>query len=137
VRIAATLLACALVLTGCASESSGRADGPGEGLNPASTSSAPSADSSTSAGVGVGITIKDGKVTPQGDRIDVPLGGEVSLEVTSDADEEIHVHSDPEHTFEIKAGHTKTFSFTIDTPGQVAVEAHHLDVTILQLVVRP
>jgi hypothetical protein len=25
----------------------------------------------------------------------------------------------------------------VDVPGQVAVEAHHLDVTVLQLVVRP
>jgi len=61
----------------------------------------------------------------------------VTLNVTSDADEEIHVHSDPEHEYEVKAGDSLDETFTIDTPGQVAVEAHHLDVTILQLVVEP
>lgn len=134
-RIAAGLLACALVLTGC-----GGPDEPGLQADPTSdgpTSAAPSAEPSTSAGVGLDIVIKNGKATPQGDRVDVPVGGEVNLEVTSDADEELHVHSDPEHTFEVKAGETRTFSFTVDTPGQVAVEAHHLGVTIVQLVVRP
>ena len=85
----------------------------------------------------VSIVIKDGKVTPQGDRVEVKVGQQVTLKITSDADEEIHVHSDPEHTYEVAAGESISESFTIDTPGQVAVEAHHLDVTIVQLVVRP
>ena len=120
-RIAATLLACALVLTGC-----GGSDRPGEtdgGLQ--------------GTGTKVDIVIKDGKVTPQGKRVKVKAGDPVTLNVTSDADEEIHVHSDPEHEYEVKAGDSLDETFTIDTPGQVAVEAHHLDVTILQLVVEP
>jgi plastocyanin len=129
VRIAAALLACALVLTGC-----GGSDEPSTTKKVASSQS-PTSD--TAEGVGLGITIENGKVTPQGERVNVPVGAKVTLEVTSDAGEELHVHSDPEHTFEVKAGETKTFSFTIDTPGQVAVEAHHLDVTIVQLVVKP
>ena len=122
-RIAATLLACALVLTGC-----GGSDGPGtreEGGGLKAT------------GTKVDIVIKDGKVTPQGKRVKVKAGDPVTLNVTSDADEEIHVHSDPEHEYEVKAGDSLDETFTIDTPGQVAVEAHHLDVTILQLVVEP
>lgn len=118
-RIAAALLACALVLTGCGG------------------SAEPSTSDATGTGPTVNIRINGGEVAPQGERVDVTAGEQVWLEVTSDADEEIHVHSDPEHTFEVKAGKTNTFSFTIDTPGQVAVEAHHLDVTILQLVVEP
>jgi TolA-binding protein len=84
----------------------------------------------------VQITITDGKVTPRGDRVEVKKGQKITLVVTSDADEEIHVHSDPEHTYQVKAGGSIEKSFTIDTPGQVAVEAHHLDATIVQLVVR-
>lgn len=114
-RTAAALLAGALVLTGC-----GGSDEP-----------------DTSDRTSVDITIKDGKVTPQGERVDVKVGEPVTLHVTSDADEEIHVHSDPEHEYEVKAGDSIDETFTIDTPGQVAVEAHHLDVTILQLVVTP
>jgi len=117
VKIAATLLACAVVLAGCGgSESDG-------GLK--------------ASGPTVDIVIKDGKVTPQGKRVDVKAGTPVTLHITSDADEEIHVHSDPEHEYEVKPGDDVTKSFTIDTPGQVAVEAHHLDATIVQLVVKP
>lgn len=85
----------------------------------------------------VEITIKGGKATPQGDRVEVKAGKPVTLQITSDADEEIHVHSDPEHTYEVGPGDAISKTFTIKTPGQVAVEAHHLGVTIVQLVVRP
>lgn len=85
----------------------------------------------------VKIVIGQGKVSPQGGRIEVRSGQQITLTVTSDVDEEIHVHSDPEHTFQVKAGGALTETFTIDTPGQVAVEAHHAGVTIVQLVVRP
>jgi hypothetical protein len=119
VKIAATLLACALVLTGC---------GGGDGSD--------GSDAAKGA-VTVRIVIKDGKVTPQGKRVDVKAGEKVTLHITSDADEEIHVHSDPEHEYEVGPGDQLDETFTIDTPGQVAVEAHHLDVTIVQLVVTP
>lgn len=85
----------------------------------------------------VKIVIKDGKVSPRGDRFEAKVGQEITLSVTSDAADEIHVHSDPEHTFEVEPGKAQVFSFTIDTPGQVAVEAHHAGATIVQLVVRP
>lgn len=94
------------------------------------------ADELTAEGTVVEITIKDGKVTPQGGRVEVAAGKRVRLLVTSDADEEIHVHSDPEHTYEVTAGGSIDKAFTIDRPGQVAVEAHGLGVTIVQFVVR-
>ncbi|MGH3459544.1 hypothetical protein [Aeromicrobium sp.] len=85
----------------------------------------------------VDIAIKDGKVTPQGERVDVLVGQPVILRITSDADEEIHVHSEPEKEFKVRAGDQVEEMLTIDTPGQVAVEAHEVDATIVQLVVRP
>lgn len=85
----------------------------------------------------VQIDIKDGKVVPQGERVEIKVGQEVELRVSSDQDDEIHVHSSPEHEFEVKAGATDdTFTFSIKTPGQVAVESHELAVTIAQLVAR-
>ena len=84
----------------------------------------------------VEIAIQDGKVTPQGKRVEVGADGKVTLAVTSDVAEEIHVHSDPEHTYEVPAGGSIVKTFTLTTPGQVAVEAHGLGVTIVQLVVR-
>lgn len=87
-------------------------------------------------GTVVDIAITDGKVTPLGKRVEVGDSGVVTLQVTSDVAEEIHVHSDPEHTYRVPAGGSITETFTITTPGQVAVEAHELGATIVQLVVR-
>lgn len=86
----------------------------------------------------VDITIANGKVTPQGKRVDVKVGQPVLLNVTSDAADEIHVHSDPEHSLEVEpSDRPLKMTFTLKTPGQVAVESHHLDVTIVQFVVKP
>ena len=40
----------------------------------------------------IDITIADGKVDPNGRKVDVPLGATVVLNVTSDIDDEIHAH---------------------------------------------
>jgi len=86
----------------------------------------------------VDITIAKGKVTPQAKRVDVKVGQPVLLNVTSDAADEIHVHSDPEHSLEVEpSDQPLKMTFTLQTPGQVAVESHHLGVTIVQLVVKP
>jgi major membrane immunogen (membrane-anchored lipoprotein) len=153
--IAAGMLAAALLLSGC----SGSSDEPAPTATPTDVARSLDGaavdqqakeqaeqtkkaqdeladDVAAEAGT-VRIAIKDGKVTPQGGRVEVRAGQKVTLQMTSDAEEEIHVHSDPEHSYEIAPGESLTKSFTLDTPGQVAVEAHHLDVTIVQLVVRP
>lgn len=89
-------------------------------------------------GVVIDVALYSGrKPTPQGDRVEAKVGQKITLRVTSATDEELHVHSDPEHTFAVKPGKNQLFTFTIDRPGQVAVEAHHAGVTIVQLVVRP
>ncbi|MCW2841046.1 MAG: hypothetical protein JWR55_2529 [Aeromicrobium sp.] len=139
----ATLLLAATLLAGCGSSDEPDAAGSTEPAPAAassstspSTSPSASAEPAEDAGVVVDITIEDGKATPQGDRVEAEVGETITLNITSDAAEEIHVHSDPEHTWEVAAGESITKTFSVDTPGQVAVEAHHLDVTIMQLVVR-
>ena len=126
---AAAVVTAALLVAGCGGNDTGTVS---SSPNPSQKSSAEASD-----GVVVDIAVKDGTVTPQGDRVDVKVGQKVTLRVTSDADDTIHVHSEPEQEFEIRAGDDVEKSFTIDTPGQIAVEAHNLDVTIVQLVVRP
>lgn len=133
--IAATAVV-ALGLAGCGSDDT---DASPAASAPSSTATGtPSATASpASDGVTVDIDVAaDGKVTPQGRRVDVKRGEKVTLHITAKAAEEIHVHSDPEHEYEVKAGDDVSESFTIDTPGQVAVEAHHADTVIVQLVVR-
>lgn len=85
--------------------------------------------------VTIDITIKDGKVDPSGDRVDVDAGQPVDLVVTADEPGELHIHSDPEQQLDYKAG-TTTLPIAIDRPGVVAVESHELDQVIVQLEVR-
>ncbi|CAN5397327.1 hypothetical protein BH10ACT2_BH10ACT2_17320 [soil metagenome] len=59
------------------------------------------------------------------DRVEtVAVGTEVTLNVTSpNADDEIHVHTiDVEQP--VAAGETATFTFVVDTVGEVEVEGH-------------
>jgi plastocyanin len=120
------LLAAVLLIGSCGGNDTGTV----------SSSPDPATESPASEDVIVDIAIKGGKVTPQGDRVDVKVGQTVTLRISSDTAEEVHVHSDPEHTYEVKPGADIEESFAIDTPGQVAVEAHEMDATIVQLVVR-
>ncbi len=129
-KTAAAALLIVLTLSACGTESEPPADPPTSEPTAAATSEAPK-------GVTVDVEIVNGEVVPLGSKVDVKVGEPVNLHIISDAAEEIHVHSDPEHEFEIAAGGDETFTFTIETPGQVAVEAHHLDVTIVELVARP
>ena len=92
-------------------------------------------DGSSDQPVTVDITEKDGKIEPVGKVVKASTGQDITLVVTSDVDE-IHVHSDPEHEFEIAAGdEEKEFTFSVDTPGTIEVESHGLEVTILKLEV--
>jgi plastocyanin len=135
-RITAAMFAVVALLAGC---------GGGEDTGTVSSSPNPSPNQPSavepsddaSEAVVVDIAVKGGKVTPQGDRVEVKVGQKITLHITSDAHEGIHVHSEPEHEYEVEPGDDVEKSFTIDTPGQIAVEAHHLDATIVQLVVRP
>ena len=78
----------------------------------------------------------NGEITPDDAKVvKVGVGQEIQLNVTSDADDEIHVHSDPEHEFEVKAGEDQKFTFTIDSPGTYDVESHELEVTLVKLQV--
>lgn len=122
IRVVAIALA-SLLITGCGNDTVSSSPNPG--------TAEPTGDAV------VEIAIRDGEVTPQADRVDVKVGQKVTLHVASDIHETIHVHSEPEQEFEVREGDEVEKSFTIDVPGQVAVEAHHLDVTIVQLVVRP
>ncbi len=128
--LSAAVLLIVLTLAGCGSDSEPPSD---------SATTEPAATGSTDAPKGVTVEIKvvNGEVVPLNEKVDVLPGEPINLHVVTDAEEEIHVHSDPEHEYEVAAGDDKTFTFTIDTPGQFAVEAHHLDVTIVELVVRP
>ncbi len=106
------------------------------GVMAAGCAGSPDPVPSAAPGSPIDVVIADGSVTPTGDRVEVEAGEPVSLRIDSDAVDEIHVHSDPEHEFAVEPGDDQTFTFTVDVPGQVAVESHGLDRTIVQLLVR-
>ena len=111
----ATLLAVLLALAGCSSGSSG-------------------SGSANGAGTTIHITIKDGKVTPNGDRVKASVGKPITLHIDADSAGQIHVHSTPEQEISFPKG-TSTKKLTIDKPGIVDVEDHALDQVIVQLQV--
>jgi plastocyanin len=92
------------------------------------TSDADSADV-----VKIDITESNGSIEPKGDTVTAHTGQDITLVIKSDRDDEIHVHSDPEHEIEVVGGKTKTATFTIDTPGTYDVESHGLDVVVVKL----
>jgi len=98
-----------------------------------------SSDSGSGSGSGgtgnaVHITIKNGKVTPHGDRVKAKVGQPVTLHIDADTAGEIHVHSSPEQEITFDKG-TSTKKLTIDQPGIVDVEDHALEQVIVQLEV--
>lgn len=112
------LLLTLLSLTACSSDSgSGSGSGSGGGT-----------------GTAVHITIKNGKVTPHGDRVKAKVGQPVTLHIDADTAGEIHVHSSPEQEITFDKG-TSTKKLTIDQPGIVDVEDHALEQVIVQLEV--
>ncbi len=89
------------------------------------------------AGLDVNVTIAHGQVTPTNATLQAKVGQPITLHVTSDAADELHVHSTPDHKFAVAAAPDQTFRFSVDVPGKVEVELHHLDRTLATIQVQP
>jgi hypothetical protein len=89
------------------------------------------------SGLSVDITIAHGQVTPANATLQATVHQPITLHVTSDATDELHVHSVPDHKFEVAAAANQTFQFSVDVPGSVDVELHHLDRTVATIHVNP
>jgi hypothetical protein len=82
----------------------------------------------------IDITIKGGKVTPNGDRVKASVNQPITLKIDADTSGEIHVHSSPEQQIPFDKG-TSTKKLVIKKPGIIDVEDHALDAVIVQLQV--
>ena len=101
--------------------------------SPGSPSATPTPDAGPAALV-IDVTIADGKVTPSGRKISVEVGQLVTLRVTSDEDDQIHVHTGGDgFELEVPAGKQSTGSFTLTSAGSFEVESHHLEKIIVIL----
>ena len=84
----------------------------------------------------VDVTIKDGKVTPTNEQLQAKVGDPIVVRVDSDAADQLHVHSNPEHTFAVEPKAGQSFQFTVTVPGKVDVELHELNRTIASIAVQ-
>lgn len=100
---------------------------------PAPQSSGPA---QPAAGLEISVQIHNGTVTPLNAQYDATVGEQITLRVDSDVADELHVHSVPEHEFEVLPKAGQVFSFSVAVPGQVAIELHHSGKTVATLIVR-
>jgi hypothetical protein len=125
--------AAALAACGSASspESSSAAHSPSAQTHVATPST------SADAGTVIDVIVDKGVVTPTNAEAQAVPGQPIVLQVTTDAVDSLHVHSVPEHVFDVAAAPGQRFEFTVDIPGRVAVELHDLHVTVVTIEVRP
>jgi hypothetical protein len=85
----------------------------------------------------IDVTIKGGEVTPTNASFDAKAKEPIVVRVNSDVADELHVHSNPEHTFNVEAkSGPQSFQFTVDVPGKVDIELHHLNKTVATVTVQ-
>jgi hypothetical protein len=132
-RLAAALLALAVPLAGCAGTDASEAAGPSSTSSPSSSASAPASDSA--AGQRIEVQVSGGQVSGDTGRVPVTLGTAVTLVVTADAADEIHVHG-YDRTAALTPGQPAEVSFDATTPGVFEVELHDAGTVLLTLQVQ-
>ncbi|WP_236077485.1 hypothetical protein [Rhodococcus sp. P1Y] len=133
--IAALLVAATLgIAPACSTSEPG---GDVDSASSAATSTPQSPSEASEPGLVLDVAIEAGTVSPVNERFDAVVGELVTLRVDSDAEDELHIHSVPEHSFDVTAASGQIFEFTVDVPGTVAIELHHSGKTVANLVVRP
>jgi hypothetical protein len=132
------LTAAALITAGCGgSTSSDNTSGGASSSRPSTVS--PSDLSNEQAPPNrlvIDVDIKGGNVTPTNAQLKAGAKEQIVIRVNSDAADELHVHSTPEHSFNVEAKPMQSFQFTVDVPGKVDVELHHLNKTIATIQVQ-
>ena len=129
-------VAVVLALSGCGSDDTADAaasDDPTRAATTAPTTKAPGTKApdtkapattkASSADVDLAITIDGRDIEPAPSRVKVPEGGTVRLTVTSDVDNELHVHG-VEIYKDLKAGKPTTVTFTAEQTGLFEIETH-------------
>ncbi|MGQ0716596.1 MAG: hypothetical protein ACT4NP_04615 [Pseudonocardiales bacterium] len=83
----------------------------------------------------ISVRISDGKVEGVPARVEVDRGTQVRIEVTSDRNDELHIHGYDE-TVPLTPGNPAVAQFVADLPGVFEVETHDSGLLLFQLVVR-
>jgi hypothetical protein len=131
---AALGLALAVGLTGCAGTSPGAA-GPSSTSSAAGTSAAASTSGSESeAGQRIEVQVTGGRASGDTGRVPVAAGEHVTLAITSDTADEVHVHG-YDLEAELSPGEPTEIAFDATIPGVFEVELHEAGTLLLTLQV--
>jgi hypothetical protein len=84
----------------------------------------------------IDVSIKGGEVTPTNAQLQAAVKEQVVIRVNSDAEDELHVHSNPEHSFKVEAKPMQSFQFTVDVPGKIDIELHDLNKIVATIAVQ-
>lgn len=84
----------------------------------------------------IDVTIAGGQVTPVNQQVRAAVKQPIVIRVTSDTEDELHVHASPEHTFAVKPESLQSFQFEVQVPGKVDVELHHLNRVVATITVQ-
>lgn len=132
--LAATLTCALLAVSSCGSSGSERpatATSTTTASDVAPTSSTV-ASTTTTGGEVLEITIVDGKVAGGVQRISVEPAQQVTLRITSDVPEELHVHG-YDLTLDLEPGEAGELTFTADIPGVFEVELEHSGLPVAEI----
>lgn len=134
--IAATVVLTGSMLTivGCSGSTEEPADR--SGAPPVTAAPALSDQQAPPERVVIDVTISDGQVTPVNQQVQAKVRQPIIIRVTSDADDELHVHASPEHTFTVRPGPLQSFQFEVEVPGKVDVELHDLNRVVATITVQ-
>lgn len=123
--VAAMVLALVLPLAGCV----------GKAPPASGASSSGTASGSSAAAKKIVVTISHGKASGDIGRIRVTVNSHVTIQVTSDTADEVHLHGyDIEK--ELEPGKPTTLSFVADQTGIFELELHKASTVILHLQVQ-
>jgi hypothetical protein len=136
-RLPAALLgfSCALVVSGCAGTDA--AERPAATSAASSSSSAPTSPTTAPAPESqrIEVTVAGGAVTGDTGRVPVAAGTSVTLVVTSDVADEVHVHG-YDLTADLDPGQAAELPFDATIPGVFEVELHEAGTVLLSLQVQ-
>ena len=102
---------------------------------PSQTSSASGEVSPGASGRTLTVTVSGKKVTPPPSTVEIRVGEKLTLTVTDDHDNVLHIHGfDIEE--DLVAGRPLTVTLTGKQPGTYEVETHHPELRLLKIAVR-
>jgi plastocyanin len=122
-------LALAAGLTACAGTAA-----PDTAAGSSSAGTSPSSSASTPAGQRIEVQVSGGQVSGDTGRVPVAAGEHVTLVLTSDAADEVHVHG-YDLEAELSPGQPTEIAFDATIPGVFEVELHEAGTQLLSLQV--